>query len=570
MRDMDNLCMNCFKTLTEGPVCTRCGYDNEKPNETFCLPQKDIVGGRYVVGAFVKRESDAVTYMGYDPQIKKNIIIREYCPKNFANRLEGSHEIHVRQRFVDEYKKHKQTFIKLWQTLQKLQSLSAVVPVYDVFEENGTAYAIIENLESIPLREYLLRNENGYIQWDSARIMFMPILTTIEALHNEGIIHGSITPDNLVLCRDGKVRLTPFTILPCCDASTDFEFNHTDGYTALEQYDNKHRICPSTDIYAFCACIYRTLVGTNPPDAISREANDKLMIPNSIAETIPIHVIKALGSGLQIYPEKRVKNVTTFRDELDASPVVQAKAAEPVRKVVTVDDEALKMSKAHYEELVKNEPIKKNNKSKIAIIFLIVLIAISIAAGIYVIKITENQQNTTVATSDVIYQTYEVPNFTNNGYTQSDIQNNGAWNEQFKITFNYEYSTEVEAGIICAQSISAGETVNAGTNIVLTVSKGVQTEEIPNVNGLMLEDAKKMLEEKGFKVSSVEVYNDGTHLVNQLKSAFAISPAEGSIVALGTEVIIQVYGEGPTTTQEISTTENESTSKPTSDKVVMN
>lgn len=68
--------------------------------------------------------------------------------------------------------------------------------------------------------------------------------------------------------------------------SSELEFNVNEGYTAIEQYDNNHKMCPATDIYAFSACIFRALVGQNPPSAKSREANDKLMIPNTIAEKI--------------------------------------------------------------------------------------------------------------------------------------------------------------------------------------------------------------------------------------------------------------------------------------------
>ena len=139
-------------------------------------------------------------------------------------------------------------------------------------------------MDSISLRDFLLRNPDGNILWEQARIMFMPVLTTLEALHSKGIIHGGICPDNLVLCRDGKVRLKSFCIAEANTMSSELEFNVNDGYTALEQYENNHKMCPATDIYAFSACIFRALVGQNPPDAKSRELNDKLMIPNTIAE----------------------------------------------------------------------------------------------------------------------------------------------------------------------------------------------------------------------------------------------------------------------------------------------
>jgi serine/threonine-protein kinase len=545
MRDIDNLCVNCFEELTEGSVCANCGYDNDTVNDTMYLPAKAILNDKYVVGSFVKHESDAVTYMGYDSQLDKTVYIREFYPKGLANRLDGSKELHVRQRYINEVAKYKNSFYKLWTGLEKMHSLSAVVPVYDVFEENDTVYAIIEHMESILLREYLLRNEEGYIAWENARLMFMPVLTTIEALHSNGIIHGSITPDNLLLCRDGKVRLSPFTIQEACDITSDLEFNFSDGYTALEQYDNNHKICPATDIYAFSACIYRALVGTNPPDALARETNDKLMIPNSIAETIPMHVIKAMGNGLQIYPEKRIKNVSDFRELLDAAPAVKAKASN-------YEDETNDYNTDYVKAL---EPEKKSKKSNAVIIILVLLIIVAIGAGIYVVKFTDLVSNQDTTTTTAQTQTYSVPNFANNGYTQSDIENNGAWNEQFDITFDADYSTDVEEGIIFKQSVAAGETVDAGTSIVLTVSKGIQTETVPDVGSLSLEVATQQLEALGFKVSSVEVYNDGGHTPNTVKSSYGMAPAAGEVVAVGEEIILQVYGEVQTTTQ-VATTED--------------
>ncbi len=542
MRDIDNLCVNCFEELTEGSVCAHCGYDNERSNDTIYLPAKTILAGKYAVGAVQSHESDAVTYMGYDNQLDKAVLIREFYPKGLASRLEGNKDLHVRQKFIDCTLAYKKSFYKLWTTLEKLQTLSAVVPVYDVFEENGTVYAIIEYMDSIPLREYLLRNEDGFIPWDNARLMFMPILTTIEALHSNNIIHGSITPDNLLLCRDGKVRLKPFTIQESVVINSNLEFNVNDGYTAVEQYENNHKICPATDIYAFSACLYRALVGTNPPDATERETNDKIMIPNSIAETIPMHVIKALGNGLQIYPERRIKSIADFREMLDASPSVKAKATENTEPEVNKS----------YDDYISNET-GKTKKSNIVVIVLVVLIIIAMAAGIYIVKFTDlvSDRNTTSSTAAAM--TYEVPNFSNNGYTQTDIENTGAWNDQFSITFAYDYSTDVEEGIVFKQSVAPGETVEAKTPIVLTVSKGIQTETVPDVSGLTLEEATKQLEELGFKVSSVEVYNDGSHTANTVKSGYSSAPASGEVVAVGEEVVLQVYGEVQTTTTQPST-----------------
>ena len=100
MKDIDNLCMNCFKELTEGAVCTECGYDNDTPNDTMYLAPKTLLKNQYAVGAVIAHESDAVTYAGYDTQIDKKILIREFYPKGIANRLEDSDAVHFRQKYA--------------------------------------------------------------------------------------------------------------------------------------------------------------------------------------------------------------------------------------------------------------------------------------------------------------------------------------------------------------------------------------------------------------------------------------------------------------------------------------
>ena len=190
----------------------------------------------------------------------------------------------------------------------------------------------------------------------------------------------------------------------------------------------------------------------------------------------------------------------------------------------------------------------------IAIVILVILIIGAIGAGIYIIKQNQDAQNQQITETTVDTAEYEVPNFSNVGYTKSDVENNATWNERFTINYVYEFSKDVEEGIIFKQSVKAGESVKAKSTIELTVSKGVQTETVPDVSGLDFEEAKKKLEALGFAVSSVEIYNDGTHTKGQVKASFASAPEAGSVVAVGTEVVLQVYGEVQTTTE--ATTEN--------------
>lgn len=559
MKNTDNLCMNCFEELTSGNVCEECGFDNDSTEDIIYLQMRTVLNERYVVGKLVAHESDAAVYMGYDTQLDEIVTIREFLPKGIAVRLEGNLEVHIRERYKECFSRLKASFLNLWSTLIKMRNLSAVISTYDVFELNSTAYAVSEYMESISLREFLLRNPDGNIEWEQARIMFMPVLTTLESLHSNGIIHGGICPDNLLLCRDGKVRLKGFCISEANTMSSELEFNVNDGYTAIEQYDNNHKMCPATDIYAFSACIFRALVGQNPPDAKSRETNDKLMIPNTIAEKIPTYVIRALGGGLQIYPEKRTQDINTFREQLNAAPAVVA-ASAPAPKIVT------KKAEEEFDAVTEEENYRgypgyddvknKGRNNKIIIAVLVVLIAAACVAGVIVAR-NGGFSKPEESSAPVQTATYTVPDFTSAGYTQSDIENIGAWNKQFKITFESQYSVDVDEGIVFKQSVTAGETVDEGTEIILTVSKGVQTVEVPDVGGLTLEEATEKLKEAGLEVSSVEVYNDGAHAENTVKSSYGMAPKAGSVCAVGDEVILQVYGEVVTTTAPSTTEESE-------------
>lgn len=544
--------MNCFEELKNGSVCQNCEYDNDTVTDSLFLQPKTVLNNRYVIGAVTSQESDSIVYMAYDQQFDAVCTVREFFPKGMGNRLEGNCDVHIRERNREEAEKLKKSFLNLWTTIIKMHNLSAVVQTYDVFELNNTAYAVSEYMESITLREFLLRSPEGNILWDKARLMFMPVLTTLEALHSNGIIYGGICPDNLMLCRDGKVRLRTINIPEANVAQSPLEFTAHEGYTALEQYDNSHKVCPATDIYGFSACVFRALVGQNPPDAVSRETNDKLMIPNSIAEKIPTHIIKALGSGLQVYPEKRTQSIEVFREQLNASPSIQAQSAVPAKQEEKDEDDITK--EKYYKGYPVDDDIEKKKKTSNAIIvILVILIIAAITGGIWAVTTGkfDPKEQTTESTTQA--ENYTVPDFTAAGYTQSDIQNNAVWNKQFKITYVADYSTDVEEGIIFKQSVAPGTDVKEGTEITLTVSKGVETAEVPDVGGLPVEEATELLEKAGFKVSTIEVYNDDGHRAGTVKASYGMAPAADSTVAKGEEVILQVYGEEVTKTTEPTT-----------------
>lgn len=535
----DNLCMGCMNELYGEKQCPKCGYYVDSPQISPYLPLKTLIGEKYIIGRVLSSNSEGVTYMSYDVEKNLPVIIREYLPEKFIERSFGETNVRIIEGWQNDYYGYLKKFLDLWRRLARVRGLSALVPVIDIIEYNNTAYVVSEYIESITLREFLLKSKTGYLNWEKAKVLFMPVLSTLSTLHNMGIFHNGINPDNLLIGRDGKLRLSGFSIKEVRWEGSELSPELFDGYTPIEQYSYGNKIGSWSDVYSFCAVVFRALVGSVPQDAVSRSQNDKLLIPARYAEIIPVYVINALMNGLQIDCLERTKDVETLREELSATPSnvissfsgVNVPSAEPKKEDTPVTPAA---------------PVQEENSAiKIVLITFLVCLGVGlIIFGAFIgydkfIKGGENEPQTESATAEMI----EVPDFTNTSYDL--IAQNPVQNERFKIKAVMEYSTTVEKGYIISQSIEAGKEVEKGTAITFTVSNGPEYVTIPGgLKGILIDIVKPKLEEAGFVVKVVEKKNDGS---NDEGTVIEVTPNEGTSIVKGSEVYVQVWGEPPTT-----------------------
>jgi serine/threonine-protein kinase len=133
--------------------------------------------------------------------------VREFIPDAITSRSYGSNEVAVMAGCEFAYRECFQTFLELWRKLARLRGLSALINVIDIVEDNGTAYAVSEHFEGASLRDFLLASKTGYIGWERARQLLMPVLSTLGTLHSSGIIHRGISPSTLIIGKDGKLRI---------------------------------------------------------------------------------------------------------------------------------------------------------------------------------------------------------------------------------------------------------------------------------------------------------------------------------------------------------------------------
>ena len=593
--EKEKLCLRCMRKIGNNTSCPYCRNDKNDIQKEPYLPLKTIVGGRYLVGKLVSTNGEGSTYNAFDMESKTPVTLRELYPKGIVSRGEG-HYCLVNVGKASEFIEAKDSFLKLWRKLSTLKGYKALTPVYDVFEDLGTVYSVSEFLgEGQTLREYLLGKAQGYISWEEARVLFMPVLSAIGELHKEGIIHGGISPTTLVVDANGQMRITGYCTNDVRVEKTVLDCEIFDGYAAVEQYGLSSGIGTYTDIYAFAAVLYRTLIGSTPISAASRLTNDKLMIPGKFAEQLPAYVINALVNALQILPEDRTSSADSLRDELSASPAAAGTAAVAYSAVYSPfennyanqqtpsaeQDDFEEVSDGNdFEQYDEEEPHGFKKSTIVAFVVSAVICLAIIVALIFGLKSCgdededkggKDKDTTTTMSSDMgddIITTapggsvdkeklpYSIPNFKNE--KADDIINDPKYSDVLSFEVVYVDSKE-DIGVIVSQDKNPGSVIGSKVTIRLEVSQG-QEVPIDELEGELYEDAVAALKAKGFnnivvepgrKAANVSEDNKVYSVVyeNPETSSWENIPANGRL-SVSDKIILYYYeSQTPETTE---------------------
>lgn len=541
----DNLCMGCMKEIGNVQQCPFCGFHNDTVAPAPYLPLRTVIGGRYTVGKVISASGDGVTYIAWDTESRETVTVREFLPVENITRLQGQTEVTVNEDSRLVFYDSVREFLTLNRKLAMSRNLSALIPVIDIIEENNTAYAVSEYLETITLRDFLLKSRTGYLGWDRVKTLMMPVLTTVASLHSMDIYHRGISPNTLVLGRDGKLRLTGFMISSARCLKTRVKPEMFPGYAAIEQYHDVDDTGAWTDVYGIAAVIYRALIGSTPAEASERITNDKLMIPPRFAEALPAYLVSALDHALTIEPGDRTATVDELREELSGSPSTMASNAihevreREVEAPTTTEDEVAERKR--LEKLARQEQ-QKHEQIKMAIIAFAICLGIGVLALGGWLTYDHFKNNPNEPTTEGVAPMIEVPNFVGQSYSR--ISNDEVQKTRFKFTVDYQYSDSAEAGVIIGQNLEAGTQIEQGSELKLTVSKGIEYVTLIDVSGMDYNKAFNLLTEAGFVCKKVEKNNDGSHTANEV---ITVTPEAGKEYERGKEIYVQVWGEPPTT-----------------------
>ena len=509
MTDLSELCPGCMSPKADDDQCRKCGFDGTANPDEF-LQIKTILSDRYLVGKLLSSNGEGATYMGYDAELDAPVFIREFFPKGLCTR-EGEN-VYASEQYSDSFVTHKNEFLSLARVLARMRNLSAILPVYDIFEQNDTAYYISEAVEYITLRDFLVRN-GGRLNYNQMCRLFKPVFSTLASLHSVGVIHRGISPETMIVGRDGRLRVIGFCISDLRTARTTLAPELFKGYAAIEQYGFDGDSGAWTDVYSVAAVIYRTLIGSPAPDATERVTNDRMIIPPDIAEELPAYALSALADALQILPNDRTQSIEDFRDELSAAPNVVNRA----RQQGTPEERPRTSTRKRK---------KNSNKKYIAVAAVITVIVLSVVVLVFAKTVFNNNGDdttptsyTTSADSNPDYSSavadrskITVPDFTE--YTASEILSVEdtemiELNENFKIIWERK-TDDSEKGTILSQSVTKDDKVEKGTEITLEVSIGNGMVKVPDVVDMLEDDAIIELCKSGFMYQNIvvqEVYD---------------------------------------------------------------
>lgn len=210
-------------------------------------------------------------------------------------------------------------FLREARVLESFRDEPALVRVDDYFEENGTAYIVMELLEGKTLEQEL--RERGSMDAVELTRSVLPVLDCLGRIHESGWIHRDISPDNLMLLPDGSLKLLDFGAVKRYEESRlrKNSYYQKSSFSPPEQYDAGGELGPWTDIYSLCASLYRCITGLRPPDSLVRMREDAMPKPSELGVSISPELERALMKGMALEPGRRWRSAPELKAALEAA-----------------------------------------------------------------------------------------------------------------------------------------------------------------------------------------------------------------------------------------------------------
>lgn len=340
-------CMRCM-AQSDDIICPVCGATAEDAQRIRgALAPQTILNGKYLVGAALGGGGFGVTYRALKlnslrPVQGETVAVKEYFPRNISTRRgNGSIEPNPRER--ENFDRWRSKFVQEYRMLHRMEQCPSVVHVLDIFEENNTAYLVMEYVEGTTIEKRV--REQGPIPAQQLLKTMEPFINDMYRLNEHNVVHRDMNPSNIILRRDAPPILIDFGSARPNDPETKKTVLIRKGYAPPEQYDSDGRQGAWTDVYGLCATLYFALTGVEPPDARERRYDDRLQDIGELCPALSRRQANVLMAGLEMDYTKRPASFESLAAGLyyvpPASPEKpKEKTIAPVRPVQRDEDVA--------------------------------------------------------------------------------------------------------------------------------------------------------------------------------------------------------------------------------------
>ena len=251
-----------------------------------------------------------MTYKALDLITFNIVAIKEFFPRGYTARAAGSSEVLLSHESNRNAFAHWLTaFAKEAKILASVKGLHGVVKLSDSFKQNNTAYIVTDFLDGISLRAHI-NAQGGRLNYREALAISRPMLDSLYVIHNHGVIHKDISPENVMIVRNSCVKLIDFGAASAFRNPSEKPYIVLKtGYSPIELYDNRYKLGPWTDIYQAAATLYNAITGELPPEPQARMQNDTLLRPSALGIQMPLIIENTLLKALNIEPQFRFQTM---------------------------------------------------------------------------------------------------------------------------------------------------------------------------------------------------------------------------------------------------------------------
>ncbi len=283
----------------------------------YQLKPGTVLQNRYLIGRVLGEGGFGITYIGLDKVLTKRVAVKEFYPAGAAHRASVvSDGVIITRGKEPMYRKGVERFVQEARSLAAFSSEDGIVDVLDTFQANNTAYIVMEYLEGDTLKT-LLKTKGVFDATKLIKLM-EPVMKSLSVMHRTGFIHRDISPDNIMLTNNGRLKLMDFgSARYFLNQDSELSVMLKQGYAPVEQYSSRSQQGPYTDVYALCATIYTCITGSVPENSLDRSRYDTLVPPSAKGVRIsPVHE-KALLHGLQPNAAARCPDMETLMREFN-------------------------------------------------------------------------------------------------------------------------------------------------------------------------------------------------------------------------------------------------------------